>query len=45
LISVKSNKIKLSSEHSEYKWIRPKEINKFKTVVDAKKDLKALGLL
>lgn len=45
LISVKSDKIKLSREHSEYKWIKPKEINKFKTVVDIKRDLKALGIL
>jgi mutator protein MutT len=43
LISVRSNKVKISREHSEYKWIKPKEIDKFKTVVDAKKDLKALG--
>lgn len=43
LISVKPTKIKLSKEHSGYKWIKPKEINKLKTVVDAKKDLKALG--
>jgi len=44
LISVGSKKVKLNYEHSEYKWIKPKEINKFKTVVGIRKDLKALGL-
>ena len=45
LISVQSNKVKISREHSQIKWIRPKEISKFKTVVDIKEDLKALGFL
>ena len=45
LIRVSSNKIRLSREHTEFRWILPKEIDKFKCVVKAKKDLKIVGLL
>jgi 8-oxo-dGTP diphosphatase len=45
LISVKAKKVKISREHSEYRWIKPDEIDNFETVVDAKRDLKSLELL
>lgn len=46
LVSVNSDKVKIDSrEHSKYKWIKPKEINKFDCVKGVKKDLKSVGLL
>ena len=46
LIKVNSYKVNLDiKEHSEYKWIKTNEIDKFETVVDLKKDLETIGLL
>lgn len=45
LMRVRSTDVRLSHEHTEYRWILPKEIAKFECVVDARKDLKAVGLL
>ena len=46
LISVNSEKVKIDKkEHSEYKWIKPKEISKFDCVAGIEKDLKSVGLL
>jgi len=46
LVSVDSKDVTIDPhEHSEFKWISPKEIDKFKCVTDLKKDLKLLGLL
>lgn len=46
LISVNSDKVKIDlKEHSEYKWIKPKEITKFDCVAGIKEDLQSVGLL
>ena len=45
LCEVKSGRIKLDHENTEYKWIAYKDINKYKTVPGLKKDLKVLGLM
>ena len=46
LISVDSDKIKIDpEEHSEYKWIKPREITKFDCVAGIEKDLESVGLL
>lgn len=45
LVSVNSDEVKIDpKEHCEFKWIKPREINNFKCVIDAKKDLKTVGL-
>lgn len=41
-----SDQVKIDlAEHSEYKWIKPKEITKFDCVAGAKEDLESVGLL
>lgn len=46
LISVDSDKVKIDLvEHSEYRWISPKEIGKFDCVASIDEDLKSVGLL
>lgn len=46
LISVDSDKVKIDpSEHSEYHWIYPKEIENFDAVKGVAEDLKAVGIL
>jgi 8-oxo-dGTP diphosphatase len=46
LISVDSNKVKIGlEEHSEYKWVKPEEINNFDCVAAFRKDLESVGLL
>lgn len=46
LISVNSDDIKMDrSEHSEYKWIPPKDIDKFDCVMGIKEDLKSVGII
>jgi len=42
LFSVKEPKIKLNWEHSEYKWIEPSEISKYRTVPTLDKVLASL---
>ncbi len=46
LISVDSDKVEIDKkEHSEFKWIKPKKVDKFDCVAGIKKDLESVGLL
>ena len=46
LVEVDSDKIKLDSkEHTEYRWIDPKDIKNFDTVKGVFEDLRAVGML
>ena len=45
LCEVSSGKVKLDHENTEYRWIAPADLNKYKTVPGLRKDLKVLGLL
>lgn len=46
LISVDSSEVKIDpKEHSEYKWIEPKEIDNFDCVKGVGEDLEVVGLL
>jgi 8-oxo-dGTP diphosphatase len=46
LVSVETDRVKIDkTEHSEYKWVKPKEIKHFDCVAGVKEDLEAVGLL
>lgn len=45
LCEVKSDKISLDHENTEFRWISYKDISKYKTVPGLRKDLKVLGLV
>ena len=45
LAKVNSTNLKLSEEHTEFKWIKTKELKKFEAVADLKKDLESVGLI
>lgn len=45
LLESDSDEVKLSFEHSEYKWIDPKELKKYECATDIYQDLKMFGLL
>jgi 8-oxo-dGTP diphosphatase len=46
LVTVKNDKTKIDpNEHSDFIWIKPKEINKFACVKGTKEDLVSVGLL
>ncbi len=46
LISVDSDEVKIDlKEHSEFRWIKSKEVVEFNCVAGIKKDLRSVGLL
>ncbi len=45
LLDVERTEIRLNWEHTEYEWIKPKELSKFQTVPRFDELLKALGLI
>jgi 8-oxo-dGTP diphosphatase len=45
LLESDSNKVKLSFEHTEFKWIEPKEIKNYNCVPDLIEDYKIFGLI
>lgn len=45
LCEVSSGKVKLDHENTDYKWIIPADLKKYKTVPGLRKDLKVLGLI
>lgn len=46
LVSVNSNIVEIDSgEHSEYSWVRPKEIHNFDLIAGVEQDLKSVGVL
>lgn len=44
LLESGSNEVKLSHEHTEFRWIEPSQISKFKIGIDAIEDVKLFGL-
>lgn len=45
LLESESDEVKLSSEHIEYKWIKPEEIKDLECVPDLKESCRLFGLL
>jgi 8-oxo-dGTP diphosphatase len=45
LLESDSNKVKLSFEHTEYKWVEPEELKNLECVPDIIEDCKVFGLL
>jgi len=45
LLESNSSKVKLSFEHSEYRWIEPKDLKNYDCVPDLVEDVKIFGLV
>lgn len=45
LCEVESDKVRLSEEHEDFAWIKPKYFKRYDTVVDIERDLKSVGLI
>lgn len=45
LVIVDKDNVVLSSEHTDYRWVEPADIEDMETVKDLEKDLEAVGLV